>query len=289
MRGEAKPTYTEQRHAWLRQLRLRGEVDPKGTEWAKAAYSCRILGWTVWVNDELRLERLTDDGIAILDRWDRGEVKVARTLTLKPRGRPLGSKPGRGAPFESRIGYALKAGGLQALADWLVATKQVGDLVTMLGSRVAMYHSGGPVGAVGVMPNEVAAMLSGCVPKYTVPGVLGLPPEHVPRVLDKDEELPAWQRPCPIKFDIAPPVMHEGAPTECDDNVPQDCELVREIEAQAVRAPQFGIRTHLRPSMGTAVGGYTQCESCSGRGSNRHGFQCHTCKGAGRLKRTVEL
>jgi hypothetical protein len=301
VRGPAQPTYTEQRYAWLRQLLLRGEVDPKGTEWSKAAYSCRVLGWTDWVHGGMSAERLTDAGLEVLQRWDRGETLPPRKA-VSPRGRPLGSNPGKGAPFESRIGYALKAGGLQALADWLVLTGQVSDLVSLLPKveaettacdhgvplgRVcdephARFVAGGP-GQTGLKDGEVAALVT------TVDFAGVATPELARSVARK--HLPAWQRPCAAKLYDPPIVMREGAPTECDGNVPPDCEVVREIEAQAVRAPQFGIAhgTNLRPSMGTAVGGYTQCESCGGRGSTRHGFQCHTCKGHGRLKRTVEL
>jgi hypothetical protein len=322
VRGPAQPTYTEQRYAWLRQLLLRGEVDPKGTEWSKAAYSCRVLGWTDWVHGGMSAERLTDAGLEVLQRWDRGETLPPRKA-VSPRGRPLGSNPGKGAPFESRIGYALKAGGLQALADWLVATKQVGELLKLLpettGFFMPRYHVGG---ADGIPEDHAPKILDACthgVPLGRVcdepharfvaggPGQTGLKDGEVAALVTTVDfagvatpelarsvarkHLPAWQRPCAAKLYDPPIVMREGAPTECDGNVPPDCEVVREIEAQAVRAPQFGIArgTNLRPSMGTAVGGYTQCESCGGRGSTRHGFQCHMCKGHGRLKRTVEL
>lgn len=128
MKGKPRPTWTPQRHAWLREL-AKGDRDPSGTQHAKAAYSTRCLGWTDWRrgpgNAARGVEYLTEEGLKVLARWNAGETEPPPAL---PRKAEL-------SPFVTRIGFAMKGATPIDLADWLDFTGQADDMVALLVAR----------------------------------------------------------------------------------------------------------------------------------------------------------
>lgn len=292
MKGTPKPTWTPQRHAWLREL-AKGDRDPGGTEHAKAAYSTRCLGWTAWRrgpgNAVRGREYLTEEGLKVLARWNAGETKPSAKLPRKAEQ----------SPFVTRIGFAMKGATPIDLADWLDFTGQADDMVALLIARAPAARL------------AIAQRAADQVQRY---GSHALP-----------SATPAHLKPCPVKLhEPAPPAPATG---ECTATPPAGCELQRElreaqargevfgadpgievggtrqgpgvpretaaIEAQQVRAPQYGQRPPASPaaSMGapTMPKGFSACLACSGKGKTGHGWSCQACHGSGKIRRTVPL
>lgn len=255
MKGTARPSWTKGRHEWLYALKMRGVAKPKGTSQGSTAQYCRALGWTA-IDAVKGGHVLTNAGRDQLERWDAGDTTVAPKPKPPTTARLLQLEP---AELATRL---LDLGADHARAVYEALHTALFGFMPPAGPH---YHHGGLVGK--------------------------LPDEHVPRIIEAGQDIPAHLKPCPIKFDIPPPVMREGAPTECDGNVPPDCALVKEIEAQAVRAPQFGIRQGFAAHLGQRVTpkGFSECLQCRGKGVVAHNFACPACHGAGTIRRTVEL
>lgn len=287
MKGQPRPTWTPHRHAWLREL-AKGDRDPSGTEHANAAYSTRFLGWTEWVrgpgNRVAGKERLTAEGLAVLARWNNGETTPPPSI---PRKVELG-------PFVTRIGFAMHGATLVDLADWLVATDQAGDLLAMLVARAptaglevakrahdqvkaaARFEPGGQ-GAVGLRPGEVAAILR----EGVASGEIGADPGLEVGGTTHGKVVTVTAQEDLERGDL---VTTDGA------RAPRETEA---IDAQPVRAPQYGQRPPASPaaSMGapTMPRGYSACLACTGKGKTGHGWTCQACHGSGKIRRTVPL
>lgn len=267
MKGKPRPTWTPQRHAWLREL-AKGDRDPSGTEHARAAYSTRCLGWTDWRrvpgNAVRGVEYLTEEGLKVLARWNAGETEAPPIVPTQREA---------AAPFSTRIGFAMQGATLVDLADWLVTTDQAGDLLAMLVARAptagleraqrahdqvkaaARFEPGGVMREPAMRPGEVAAILR----EGVAAGEIGADPG----------------------LEVGGTMHGNGSAA------PRETEA---IEAQPVRAPQYGIR-NLTQSMGTPTmpAGYSACLACRGKGKTGHGWTCQACHGSGKIRRTVPL
>lgn len=145
MKGRAQPTYTPTKHRWLRTLAdFPGSVRVgKGSP----AFACMALGWTAWETPALpHGEVLTDLGRQVLRDWE----------ATYPVPAPLVDE--RAAKVARQLGAA----GLDALADWLLATGQVDGLLARLAARGAAYAAGAGavprLGETGPDPQVLAGL-----------------------------------------------------------------------------------------------------------------------------------
>lgn len=70
MKGQARPSWSQGRHAWLSLLKLQGRTRPRGTSQGVVANFCRHLGWTSAGGGG---HVLTAYGLEVLAAWDAGE------------------------------------------------------------------------------------------------------------------------------------------------------------------------------------------------------------------------
>lgn len=238
MKGQAKPSWTPGRHAWLRVLADGARRKPKGTGEGSVATYCKALGWAV-VKPPLGYY-LTPEGEATLARWDAGDFG----LEPKPRRRGFTITGLTPAQVATRL---LDAGEGPAMAVYeALHAALFGEMPAPRSARRFMPGgvSTGPV----LREGEVAAVLS-----------------------------PAHQRPCPIKVEAPAPVMREDAPPECTAAPPSTCELGKiQQPAPFGMAPHLGVRvtppgfTACLACGGKGKGRYSwPCQPCNGSGRIR--------------------
>lgn len=282
MKGQAKPSWTPGRHAWLRVLADGARRKPKGTGEGSVATYCKALGWAV-VKPPLGYY-LTPEGEATLARWEAGDFG----LEAKPTRRGF---IGAGlSPAQLAI-KLLEAGEAPALAVYeALHTALFGEMPPH--REVRRFHAGGQAKGPVLRDGEVAAILSSgqVMPRETMEAILragvrqgdlvGADPglevggtRHGP--------LPARMRLCPIKVEAPAPVMREDAPTECTATPPASCP-----GAIPPAAAPFGFAPHL--GLRVTPSGFSECLACRGSGRGRYGWQCTPCGGSGRIRRTVE-
>lgn len=120
MKGQPTNRHTPIRHQWLRELADHPGAKRHGK--GGPGYACMRMGWTDWRTPGVfdGAEVLTEAGRAQLAEWDRVHGPTA---------------PPAVEPFDALAERALLPGGLEALADWLVATSQAGAMVELLAER----------------------------------------------------------------------------------------------------------------------------------------------------------
>ena len=295
------PTWSEGRHRWLSRLASEGRGILRGS--GSVGSSCRALGWVDWDKGAgAPWQVLTQAGVEVLAKWDAGDRGAIKPTT-----------------------EASKSLAKRWPAEVIVATLSLAELANALGpvreadmlellkhraSRWPLTPGGGAVPRVDVTPAPAAVCsLCGCV--------------------DHDPECPSRiladvLKPCPIKFEIEPPKLREGAPTECDQSAFAECPAAIDAAKRAGLAMPFsapdlagasdlprvlepgepvdtvlvqdarsGYRQNFAnnpASIGTVVNAanaYSQCPRCHGKGVTGHSLQCISCKGAGTVQRTV--
>ena len=272
MKGQPRPTYSANRHEWLRRLADHPGATRRGS--GGCAFFCMELGWTAWRTPGRAGggEVLTDAGRLVLEQWDAAggkPPKPARAQTVRgPR------RPSTDAPFEVRIGWALRAGGLQALADWLVFTGQDGDLLAVLATR-APEQAQAIAQLAATRERACCAqppLGQVCDGEHLRVGMIRRDPVHVShRTL---EDCQAFATGGIVKEGPPLPLLGEDGPTSY---LPKD-------QADRMMAASPG---NPKPHLGTPVGAYLACEACGGTGRNGRTFACHQCHGNGKVKRTV--
>lgn len=205
MNGDPTPKWTPGREAWLGKL-AGGPMRPHGSSEGATATYCRALGWATRDEADPRgRDTITDAGRDVLVTWRGGERSAARHLD---------ARPPRAAPFEVRIGFAMRGESVATLAEWLVFTGQAREAMTALATAL-----------------DRAAAASRSLAT------------------------------------VLPPPAPEPAPAR----------------------PSERVGMTLAPSLGTPVTGpaYLPCEACHGLGRTGRHWLCRSCKGTGKVKRTV--
>lgn len=150
MKGQAKPSWTPGRHAWLSKLKARGGQRPKGTAEGSVATYCRALGWSA-VHPPAG-HTITTEGLAVLARWDSGDTSAPP----KPKAKPVP----RGFILTGLTPAQLVAKLLEMPEGVALEVRDALTLALEGAPQQARFEPGGPVASMGVRPGEVAADVS---------------------------------------------------------------------------------------------------------------------------------
>ena len=210
--------------------------------------------------------------------WTTGRHKWLRTLADGARRKPKGTSEGSVATYCRALG-------------WTSINPPLGHVLTAEGIATLARWDAGDHGVVP-RPKPKGFVVTGLSPVQLATRLLDLGESHAMAVYEalhtglfgtipEPRNLPAHQLPCQVKIEAPPPVMREGAPTECTAAPPPTCAASRApTPAPFGMAPSLGLRT--------MPAGYSACLACSGKGKTGHGWTCQACHGSGRIRRTVE-
>ena len=211
--------------------------------------------------------------------WTPGRHAWLAKLKAGTARRPRGTGEGSVATYclalgwtaiRPPLGHAITADGLATLARW-----DAGD------TGAPPKPKGNPIPRRGFI-------LTGLTTAQLVGKLLEMP-EGVALAVRDALTLALEGAPQQARFEPGGPVASMGVrPGEVAAAVSPPRQAVD--DAQPVTAPQFGVRRPMVASLGlrTTASGYTDCLACGGRGTVGHSFVCMPCKGAGKIRRTVE-